>query len=426
MNKKFLMILPACAVLGVAALAAGGAEDPLASLSYLTGRYTAEVEARVDQRLEESDQALLAAAEGGVLEVPAADAWTEKRMKQGDILQGETGTSVLLLAGAGQVTYSTGAVVDVTTGKEVPSGSALERDHRYLAAENTSAMFIITSKTAVLHHSTGAVVDVTTGKEVPSGSALERDHRYLAAENTSAMFIITSKTAVLHHQGPGGLILADTVDYNAMAGALKQLNLFQGTFTGYGQGYDLELLNLFQGTFTGYGQGYDLELAPTRLQALIMFIRVLGEEEAALAWTGATPFTDISKGSRAEKYVGYAYERGYTNGFSATQFKPGSAVNAYQYTEFILRAMGYSSSANTNLADTLSRARVAGVLTDGETAALQTGKFLRADLVYISYYALESVMPDGVQTLGQTLVGKGVFTETDWAAARSLVTSRRM
>ena len=62
MNKKFLMVLPACAVLGAAALAAGGAEDPLASLSYLTGRYTTEVEARVDQKLAESDKALLAAA----------------------------------------------------------------------------------------------------------------------------------------------------------------------------------------------------------------------------------------------------------------------------------------------------------------------------------------------------------------------------
>lgn len=38
------------------------------------------------------------------------------------------------------------------------------------------------------------------------------------------------------------------------------------------------------GRLTGYGQGYDLEAAPTRLQALIMFIRVLGEEEQALAW----------------------------------------------------------------------------------------------------------------------------------------------
>ena len=44
MNKKMLMILPSCALLGVVALAAGGVEDPLASLSYLTGTYTAAVE----------------------------------------------------------------------------------------------------------------------------------------------------------------------------------------------------------------------------------------------------------------------------------------------------------------------------------------------------------------------------------------------
>ena len=74
----------------------------------------------------------------------------------------------------------------------------------------------------------------------------------------------------------------------------------------------LKELNLFKGSFTGYGQGYDLELVPTRLQALIMFIRVLGEEDEAMAWTGTTPFTDISKGSDAEKYVGYAYEKGYS------------------------------------------------------------------------------------------------------------------
>lgn len=360
MNKKFLLILPACAVLAVAALAAGGAEDPLASLSYLTGAFTTSVDAQVDQRLNASDQELLTSAANGTLTAQSTDTWTEVRLKQGDILQGSTGTSVMMLAGGGQVTYST-----------------------------------------------GAVVDVTTGTEVSSGSALQADHRYLVAEDTSAMFIVTSKTAVVDYQGPSSLSKSGTVDYNAMAAALKQLNLFQGTFT-------------------GYGDGYDLELAPTRLQALIMFIRVLGEEDAALAWSGTTPFTDISKGSQAEKYVGYAYEKGYTNGFSATQFKPGSPVNAYQYTEFILRAMGYSSASNTNLADTLDRARIAGVLTAGETAALQTENFLRADLVYISYYALEAKMPDGVQTLGQVLAGKGVFTEEAWASARSLVTSQRM
>lgn len=360
MNKKIFLMLPACVLMGAVALAAGGTEDPLASLSYLTGSYTTAVETQVDQRLDASDQAILAAASDGTLAQEGADTWTERRMKEGDILQGSTGAGVLLLAGEGQVSYAS-----------------------------------------------GTVVDVTTGTEVSSGTALQTDHRYLVAEDTTAMFIITSKTAVVDYQGGCTLTESTTPDYNAMATALKQLNLFRGTLT-------------------GYGDGYDLEQVPTRLQALIMFIRVLGEEDAALSWTGVTPFTDIAKGSEAEKYVGYAYERGYTNGFSATEFRPGSAVNAYQYTEFILRAMGYSSSANTNLADTLIRARTAGVLTEGETAALQTGQFLRADLVYISYYALEATMPDGTQILAQDLMDKGVFTAETWNSARSLVTTQRI
>ena len=69
-----------------------------------------------------------------------------------------------------------------------------------------------------------------------------------------------------------------------------------------------------------------------------MFIRVLGEEEAALNWTGTTPFTDIAHGSLSEHYVGYALEKGYTNGYTATLFKPDLAVTANQYMEFMLRA----------------------------------------------------------------------------------------
>lgn len=360
MMKKIIVMLLACSVLAVAAAAAGGAEDPLASLSYLTGAFTSALDAEVDRRLDESDQKILAGGGDLAAASEGAAVWTEKRMKRGDLLMVSTGGGALLLAGEGQI---------AVTG--------------------------------------GAVVDVTTGREVPSGSAMVVNHRYLAAEDTSATFIVTSKTAVLDYQGPCELSWSEDVDYNAMAAALKQLNLFRGTFT-------------------GYGEGYDLEKAPTRLQALIMFIRVLGEEERALAWTGTTPFTDVAKGSEAEKYVGYAYERGYTNGFSATQFRPGSAVNAYQYTEFVLRAMGYSSAANTNLADTLDRARIAGVLTSGETAAIRADKFLRADLVYISYYALDALMPEGDRTLGQTLADQGVFTEGAWLEARTLVTSRRM
>jgi len=124
--------------------------------------------------------------------------------------------------------------------------------------------------------------------------------------------------------------------------------------------------------------------------------------------------------------VGYAYEMGYTNGYTATTFKPGNPVNVYQYTEFVLRAMGYSSSANTNLADTLIRAEEAGVLTYGETAFVQTEKFLRADLVYISYYALDSRLPDSRDTLSDLLIDKDVFSKREWREAQELVTGSRL
>lgn len=364
MKKRVIILLLSCALLMTAALAAGGPGDPLATLSYLTGTFTGKVDAEVDRRLDESDQAL---RDGGAETLPEADStvstgagWTERRLKRGDLLVASTGAGALLLAGEGQI---------AVTG--------------------------------------GAVVDVTTGREVPSGSAMEVNHRYLAAEDTSATFIVTSKTAVLNHQGSCELSWSNDVDYNAMASALKRLDLFRGTAT-------------------GFGQGFDLERAPTRLQALIMFIRVLGEEEQALAWTGEIPFTDVARGTEAEKYVGYAYEKGYTNGFTSTLFRPGNPVNAYQYTEFILRAMGYSSALNSNLADTLARARIAGVLTQGETEALRADKFLRADLVYISYYALGSLLPEGDETLAQRLMDEGVFTEQAWIQAREMVASQRL
>ena len=360
-RKTKTALITVCLLLTVtvvyALAAAGGSSDPLASLSYLTGTFTDAVDRQVEEKLDASDQALLSG--NADLSGGGAATWSETRLKAGDALTGSTGTGVLLLAGSMQVTFNS-----------------------------------------------GAVVDVTTGTTVASGSALTANHRYLVAEETTAVFTVTSKTAVVDYQGPYAFGYSTTTDYNAIAAALKTMHLFQGSFT-------------------GYGEGYDLEVAPTRLQALIMFIRVLGEEQQALAWTGTTPFTDIQRGSQAEKYVGYAYAMGYTNGYSATSFRPAGAVNAYQYTEFVLRAMGYSSAANTNLADTLTRARDCGVLTEGEVAMLQRDPFLRAELAYLSYYALEAVLPDG-GTLGERLEEKGVFTRAEWDAARGQVPGWRL
>jgi len=299
-------------------------------------------------------------AAGLYLDRKWADTWIESRLKYDDTLYGSTGLSFLLLAGTGTVSFES-----------------------------------------------GEVVDVSTGESVASGSALIANHRYLVAEDTTAYFTINSKTAVVNYMGQYGLIPSDAVDYNAMAYALKKVNLFRGSAT-------------------GYGSGFDLEVPPTRLQALIMFIRVLGEEEEALAWNGTQPFLDIHEGTQAFHYVGYAYEKGYTNGYTKTEFRPAGAVNAWQYSEFMLRAMGYSSAANTNIGDALTRAQDAGMLTQGEGAYLQAETFLRAELVYISYCALQTYLPDSSLTLADQLQMKGIFSPAEWAAALASVPGPRL
>lgn len=351
-----LLLAAALSITSVLA-AAGGSADPLVSFSYLNNTFRPVVNTAVQsaanaagdtirqKTLEKMDAA------GLYLDRQWADTWAESRLKQDDILYGSTGLSFLVLAGDVTVTYADGEVVDVTE----------------------------------------------PGISVPSGSTLTANHRYLVAEDTTAHFTVTSKTAVVKYMGQYGTDLSDATDYNAMAGALKKINLFRGSYT-------------------GYGSGFDLEVAPTRLQALIMFIRVLGEEEAALANTELPPFSDIYPDTNAARYVGYAYKMGYTNGYKDGTWRPGGATNIYQYCEFLLRALGYSVVGN-DISDAPQRAQSVNLLSVQDLSSITNEHFLRAHLVYLSYNALNVPTADSGVLLKDLLISKGVFTDDDYAAA---------
>ena len=352
---------------GVVFAAGGDSSDPLISLSYLQGTFRDKVDRSVDNKLDSSDKAAYAQAESALRAAISAaeanvggnvaDTFTERRLKQGDILSGATGLQVIVLAG------------------------------------NVTAQF-----------SSGAVVDVTAGSEIQSGAALTANHRYLVAEDTSAQFTVVGKTAVMSYCGPFALTLSSTADYPAMASSLKTLGLFRGSDT-------------------AYGEGFDLEKAPTRMEALIMLIRLLGEEKEALSCTASFPFTDIP--DWADPYAAYGYSKGYTNGVSPTEFGTWMSASAEMYTEFLLRALRYSSTAQTDISTAPERAQAAGVLTAGEVSALRAQTFLRADVVYLSYYALETNVSGGT-ALSDTLVARGVFTADAYRFSRTMVTSARI
>ena len=58
------------------------------------------------------------------------------------------------------------------------------------------------------------------------------------------------------------------------------------------------------------------------------------------------------------------------------------SASAEMYTEFLLRALRYSSTAQSDISNAPERAYFAGVLTAGEVSALRASAFLRADVVY--------------------------------------------
>ena len=239
-----------------------------------------------------------------------------------------------------------------------------------------------------------------------SGTLLTLNHRYIVAESSQARFTAESPAAVLSCQGPYTLSSDGTTpDYFAIARALRDLDLFRGTGS-------------------GFGDGFDLHLAPTRAEGLVMFIRLLGEEKDALACQYAHPYTDVP--AWADRYVAWAYQRGYTNGVSPTEFGPNGDITATQYMEFLLRALGYSTAGVDDYTTALPRALALGAITQGEYNMLTQDPFLRAQVAYVSYYMLDMPVSGTQQTLAQRLQAAGLISEAQLSAARGQVDSPRL
>jgi len=183
-----------CAVLvltmlvgGAYALAPG---DSLISLSYLTEVFfpkaveagTKEADSLLQQtgdaakeKLDEAQKELLgqAAGEEGLYSPQLAPRdWSD-----GDVLTLPTGSGFLMQEGVASLTHS-GAVVDVTEGKEMASGSRLAAGHRYLVGENTNAEITILSGAVRLGVQGGYALEPGEGEATPFYDVCQTDWYY--------------------------------------------------------------------------------------------------------------------------------------------------------------------------------------------------------------------------------------------------------
>lgn len=181
--------------------------------------------------------------------------------------------------------------------------------------------------------------------------------------------------------------------------------------TRQGLAEELYSLGLFQGVDDS-GKNFELDRAANRVEGLVMLIRLLGREEAALGGTWSHPFQDVPVW--ADKHVGYAYENGITNGVSDTEFDSDSAVTVNMYLTYVLRALGYSDeNGDFDWEEPYELAAQAGIL----PSVVDRENFLRGDMVVISAAALGAKLKNSEQTLAEKLIAEGVFTQARYNAA---------
>ncbi len=166
----------------------------------------------------------------------------------------------------------------------------------------------------------------------------------------------------------------------------------------------LEGMKLFLGTTN---HDYALDRAPTRAEAAVMLVRLLGKEAEAQSLSYSAPFTDLDNWQKP--YVQYLYDNKLTTGVTETTFKPAGKCTAQMYAAFLLRTLGYDDG-DFQYADAVAFATKMGLYS---SITVDTENFLRDHVVAASYTAL-SVSPKGQDgTLLDSLVSSGAVSGTD-------------
>lgn len=195
----------------------------------------------------------------------------------------------------------------------------------------------------------------------------------------------------------------------AAAAAMLTASAFAANYTNCAD--SLHEMGLFQGT----QNGYDLDRTPTRAEASVMLVRLLGKEAEAKTLTYTAPFTDLKGWEKP--YVQYLYSNGLANGTNRTTFHPTGKCTAQMYAVFLLRALGYSDTADFSYANAIETAREQGIY---DTGIINVQNFLRDDAAAASYTVLSVSPKNSEGTLLDQLVSENAITEADAKSYQNL------
>ena len=171
------------------------------------------------------------------------------------------------------------------------------------------------------------------------------------------------------------------------------------------------------GMLAGEGGGVTPEYGatvPTRVQALVMVLRLTGNLADAQAFTGTENFADASKASWAKSLLAYAKahpELGFVG--DGTNFNPTVEITPQEYYKVLLTALGYAIPADYAYADTLTFAKDTVKL----AMAGDVENFTIDSLAVATVEGLKAKVKDGSKTLAAKLVDAGKLDKAAAVAA---------
>jgi S1-C subfamily serine protease len=166
------------------------------------------------------------------------------------------------------------------------------------------------------------------------------------------------------------------------------------------------------GVFIGTDNGFELERVPTRVEGIVLLIRLLGAEATAQEMHNQLiPFTDVP--TWANGYVAYAFENALTRGTSSTRFSANEQLDGNMFCTFLLRSLGYFEQDGDYTYNTaLSYALKIGLLQPEQYDEITENKFVRGHVAKLAYDTLNFDYKGSNTALLRKLVAEGRFSSS--------------
>jgi hypothetical protein len=150
--------------------------------------------------------------------------------------------------------------------------------------------------------------------------------------------------------------------------------------------------------------GYVLNAGPTRLEGIVMMIKLSGMETEIIDEDNVQSlFKDVPLW--AANYINYAYLNKLADSESGTIFGADKPLSLNEYMIYILRVLGYDDlKGDFLLSEAYVKGEELGLISEEEINTIAEDVFSRGDMVKITYNALSLTLKDQTIELKETLL----------------------